>query len=363
MSVVKRSNSKYWYIQFQMNGDTFIKSSKTTNKRAAEQMEIEWKSRLHAQNYLGKRPQITLEDAVQIFCDTKKGTAFHGGLISSAKVVCSILPARKKLDELSSHDLERLKRVRIEMGISPQTIRHNLNTIRGSIKVAKRLGYAVSEVEFPEIPVSRGRVRYLTIEEEKRLLTELDPNRVGRGLAPTTERDMATATSTQDAHDLVVLLLDTGARYSEIANIEWSCIDMEHREVRLWRSKVQNEAILYMTDRAYGILQRRKAASTGKWVFENRSGGPRGYAAKSIRKAFKRASLADCCIHTLRHTHASRLIQNGMSVYEVREVLGHTDIKTTMRYAHLEARQVTARARDVVNRLNSTIGADVRSGG
>ena len=67
----------------------------------------------------------------------------------------------------------------------------------------------------------------------------------------------------------------------------------------------------------------------------------------------RKSGLQGCRIHTLRHTHASRLIQNGMSVYEVREVLGHTDIKTTMRYAHLETKQVTSKARDVINRLNA----------
>ena len=65
-----------------------------------------------------------------------------------------------------------------------------------------------------------------------------------------------------------------------------------------------------------------------------------------------RAGLRDCRIHTLRDTHASRLVQNGMSVYEVKEILGHTDIKTTLRYAHLEQRQVSSKARDVINRLN-----------
>ncbi|WP_132011044.1 tyrosine-type recombinase/integrase [Camelimonas lactis] len=53
-----------------------------------------------------------------------------------------------------------------------------------------------------------------------------------------------------------------------------------------------------------------------------------------------------------RHTHATRLIQNGLSVYEVREVLGHADIKTTMRYAHLEKATVLKKARDVIERLN-----------
>ena len=72
----------------------------------------------------------------------------------------------------------------------------------------------------------------------------------------------------------------------------------------------------------------------------------------SIRKAIQRAGLRDCRIHTLRHTHAARLVQNGMSVYEVKEILGHTDIKTTLRYAHLEQREVSSKARDVIDRLN-----------
>ena len=61
---------------------------------------------------------------------------------------------------------------------------------------------------------------------------------------------------------------------------------------------------------------------------------------------------------TLRHTHATRLIQNGMNIYEVKHMLGHSDIKTTMRYAHLEATDVSCRARDVMNRVNSiSVGA------
>jgi site-specific recombinase XerD len=111
-----------------------------------------------------------------------------------------------------------------------------------------------------------------------------------------------------------------------------------------------------MTDRTFAILSRRSLIQHGQHVFLNRQGGPRGYVSQSIRKALRNAGLQDCRIHTLRHTHASRLIQNGLSVYEVREVLGHTDIKTTMRYAHLETRQVTSKARDVINRLNQRVG-------
>ncbi|MBL0423445.1 site-specific integrase [Ramlibacter sp. AW1] len=353
MSIVKRSNSKFWYIQFQMNGHTFIMSSKTTNKRAAEQMETEWKAKLHAQNFLGHRPPVTVGEAIKQYCESKTGTPSHAGLISSARIVCKIIPPGKKLDEITSHDLEKVKRVRLASGVGSQTIKHNLNLIRGAIKFAKRLGYATAEVEFPSIALGRSPLRYLSVDEETRLLRELEPTRVGSGLAPTSQRDVETMRNVQDAYDLVVLLLDTGARYSEIANIEWRRIDLETRTIHLWRAKVKNEAVLYMTDRVRRILERRRQESTGQHVFLNRKGSARGYATQAIRKAFRRAGLTDCRVHTLRHTHASRLIQNGMSVYEVREVLGHSDIKTTMRYAHLEARQVTSRARDVINRLNA----------
>jgi integrase len=197
-------------------------------------------------------------------------------------------------------------------------------------------------------------LRYLTQHEERRLLKEVDPRRDIKNYPPYQCRSPEMLRAMWDVHDLVILLLDTGARYSEIAGLEWRQVHLESCTIGLWRSKVQNESVLYMTDRAFQILQRRLSECRGsQHVFQNKKGGKRGYASIAIRKAIRRAELADCCIHTLRHTHASRLVQNGITVYEVKEVLGHTDIKTTMRYAHLERQEVLSRARDVINRLNN----------
>ncbi len=57
--------------------------------------------------------------------------------------------------------------------------------------------------------------------------------------------------------------------------------------------------------------------------------------------------------YDFRHTCASRLIQNGLSLYEVASILGHRDVQTTQRYAHLECRDVSQRARDIMEALNS----------
>lgn len=353
MGIVRRGNSRFWYIQFQLNGRTYIRSAKTADKRAAEQLEREWKRSLHAQQYLGQRERISIRNAIAKFAASKRGTANHRNIVAHTRVLERVFRLDRYLDEITAEDMERLLRDRENAGAQPATIRHLFNMIRGTRKNAKRLGYQVSDFEFPTVKLGNARLRYLSPAEEIRLLAEVNPRREIVGVPPYEQRRAAIVRQMWDVHDLVVLLMDTGARYSEIANIEWSRIRLDERTIHLWRPKVQNESVLFMTDRAFRVLSRR-FAERGKslYVFQNKKGGRRGYASIAIRKAFRRAGLADCCIHTLRHTHASRLIQNGMSLYEVKEVLGHTDIKTTMRYAHLEKRDVLSRARDVINRLN-----------
>lgn len=354
MSVVKRGNSQYWYIQFQLNGRTYIRSSRTTSKKVAEQMEVEWRAKLHAQQFLGKRERIALGEAIELFVGTKQRTPNFRNLKGLKLGVERLMNVRKPLDELTLHDLERFKRDREADGVSAQTLKHSFNLISGAWKHARKLGYATSDLAFPQVKLPKYRLRFLSEDEERRLLKELDPRREGKGLKPYAQRQPELKRAMQDAYDLVVVLLDTGARYSEVANIKWSQIHLNAREIHLWRPKVQNETILFMTDRVYEVLKRRRAACRpgAVHVFQNKKGGARGYAAQAIGKALRRAGLADCTIHTLRHTLASRLVQNGMSIYEVREILGHTDIKTTMRYAHLEQRHVSAKARDIIDRLS-----------
>lgn len=353
MSVLRRGNSRYWYVQFQFQGRTFIRSAKTTDKRVAEQLEREWRRELHARAFLGKRERVTIADAVAAFCRTKAGTPNHRNLSIQSRHLDRLFRTARYLDAATSEDIERLKRDREYEGAGPASVRHLMNLLRGSWNHAKRLGYQVSEVEFPAIRIPKHRLRYLTTDEERQLLAELDPRRDVKGLAPYAERHPVLVQAMWDAFDLVVLLLDTGARYSEIAGVEWRQVDLQAKTLHLWRPKVQNESVLYLTDRAFETLSRRAESRAERQnVFLNRKGGKRGYASQAIRKAITRAGLEGVTIHTLRHTHATRLVQNGLSVYEIKEVLGHADVKTTMRYAHLEQQSVLLRARNVIDTLN-----------
>ena len=352
MSVIKRGNSKNWYIQFQFKGNTYIKSSKTSDKRVAERMEREWKVKIHSRQILGEKESILFSVVMEKYLQSKVGCSNHKTLTSQSRTLYRLFPVNRYLHDITNHDIEEFVQKRTREGVRNSTIKHIFNLIRGTWKYGRKMGYQTSELIFPVIKLPKHRLRYLTNKEEQRLLTELNPQREVNGLPEYSRRPDSVRQAMIDNYDLVILLLDTGARYSEIATIEWSSINLKNKEIRLWRPKVKNESILYMTDRVFSILHQRYQQKSTPHVFTNKKGGPRNHSTIAIRKAIKRAGLSDCTVHTLRHTHASRLIQNGLSIYEVKEILGHTDITTTMRYSHLEIRDVSSKARDVINKIN-----------
>jgi integrase len=352
MTVLRRGNSKFWYIQFQIAGRTIVKSSRSTSRKVAEQMEAQLRTQVHGRIYLGHKPTLTAGEAFARFAATKEGTPNHRNVLGHARTIQRTIPGTTPVEALTASQIDEYCRVRKAAGIGSQALKHGLNVLQGALGLAKRQGYRVPDLPFPSVKVSAGRLRYLSYDEEICLLAALEPSREANGLQPRDSRRPEMKAALEDLRDLVVVLLDTGARRGEISSLEWRQIDLEQRSIRLWRPKVRNESIIYMTERVFGVFSRRHAGAKTPYVFSNKAGQARGHPHQSWRKAFNRAGLHDCTIHTLRHTHATRLIQNGLSVYEVQTVLGHSDPKTTMRYAHLEQAKVTAKARDIIDRLN-----------
>jgi len=354
MSVFKRGGKGNYYIQFNYRGKTYVKSSKSTNKRIAERMEREWHDDIIRREELGELPRITLKEALTEYAAEKKATGSSQYAGSNVSVLNKLFPTELYIDELKSWHLSKFKSARQKDDIGAQTIKHNFQAIRSAIAWAKDHGYKVTQLDYPKVKLPKHRLRYLSKDEEVRLLAELDPYR-DRPYRPSYQNRPAAENKTyHDNYDLVVLLLDTGARYSEIANIHWESLDLENKLIRLWRNKVKNESLIYMTTRVAEIIQRRfDSRDSAEYLFTNKSGGPRGYQAKGIRAAIKRAGIDSFTIHDLRHTCASRLVQAGLSLYEVANVLGHTDVSTTQIYAHLENKDVSKKARDMIEAFSA----------
>jgi hypothetical protein len=102
MTILKRGNSKCWYIQFQIAGRTIIKSSRTTSRKAAEQIETQLRSQAHAERYLGQKPSITLEQAIDKFIEGKAGTPNHRNLLGHKRTILALIRGSMRIDDVTT---------------------------------------------------------------------------------------------------------------------------------------------------------------------------------------------------------------------------------------------------------------------
>jgi len=384
MSLIKRPNSSSWYYLFQIQGRKYFDSTGTPKKTLAVKIEGKLREDAISRLVLGEVKPIALENALERYKRSKEGTPNYKNIVSYGNKllgfklepktgqridVTPLAPTEQYIHEITNKQIKALITARKGEKASHWTIKHELQTLRGAMHLARDLGYHVNlDLNWPtkDLKTKRGRLRFLTKEEELTLLAELDPNRRGRGLAPVEERQPKQLSQMQDNYDFVIALLDTGMRYDEMAKLPWSAVDINTGSIRIYRNKVDLADTFHMTDRLKDVLQKRfyNRRPQARYVFESANGGPRGYTAQGIRKAIDRAGLNDLdvakekggkvTIHTLRHTFASRLVQAGVSLVKVSKLLGHSSVTTTEIYAHLAPNEVSEEAVEVLNGLQAS---------
>ena len=128
----------------------------------------------------------------------------------------------------------------------------------------------------------------------------------------------------------------TGARKREALDAQWRDFDIDRRDWRVPMSKSGRPRHIPLSEGVIQLLQTVPRFPDCPFVFPNpKTLKPYESIFNSWNTARKLAGLADVRIHDLRHSFASFLVNNGRSLYEVQKILGHTQIKTTQRYAHL----------------------------
>ncbi|MEG0084103.1 MAG: site-specific integrase [Massilia sp.] len=378
MGLHKRENSSNWYYSFQAKNKKYVGSTGTANKTKALQVEREMRNKIHSETYLGEAEEITLCEALVKYLEPRKKYSYYRGMESISRKMfgskrdsktkrenpCYGLPLGLYLHEIQTKHIERLVAKRRTEGDKPATIKHEIGLISSTLREMQRLGYKTNrDVVFPQLKTAY-RLRYLDSNDEAALLRELDPKSARSGVKTPDDRTPEMQRNIQDNYDLVIMLLDTGCRYSEAANLPWTAVNLDAGTLNIYRSKVNNEDVLFMTDRLREVVARRRAESRpdARYIFENKSGAARGYAAQGIKKAMDRAGVNDpdvvkekggkVTMHTLRHSYASKLVKNGVSLFEVSVLLGHSDPKMTQRYAHLAPNDASRKAVGIINALH-----------
>ncbi|MCX7342550.1 MAG: site-specific integrase [Proteobacteria bacterium] len=140
--------------------------------------------------------------------------------------------------------------------------------------------------------------------------------------------------------DTFRLLIYTGCRLGEVLSLKWDDVDFEDRCLRLNESKTGKRTIP-LNESAMKVLCSVQKQEGNPYVFcGNKVGTHLVAVQKTWQRIRKKAGISDVRIHDLRHSFASFMIKNGVSIFEISKLLGHKDIKTTMRYAHLADREL-----------------------
>jgi integrase len=141
---------------------------------------------------------------------------------------------------------------------------------------------------------------------------------------------------------IVAFLLFTGARKREALDARWCDIDLEARTWVIPVTKTGGPRTVYLSDGALRLLDALRHDPVHDprlpFVFPNpKTGKPFACIFYAWNAARRQAGLDEFRIHDLRHSFASILVNNGVPLYDVQKLLGHASIKTTQRYAHLNA--------------------------
>lgn len=248
----------------------------------------------------------------------------------------------KKLESIKTADIIAYRQHLLNKGLNGQTVKLCLSQLRKTMRRAKMFGIYNGEIPYFEMPkVDSVRYRYLEKIEAKMLMSEL------KGLS-------------ELWHCIAVLALNTGMRAGEIFSLRGENINFFQKTIILGNSKSGKQRFIPLNETAYKILLENKKEKDS--LIFHQVANPKVPFLK-VSKVYRKA-VANCGLnfgitdnrnkvvfHTLRHTFASWLVQEGVPIYIVSDLLGHGSVKITERYAHLAPNQ----GRDAVNLIKNYV--------
>ncbi|MHB1697735.1 MAG: tyrosine-type recombinase/integrase [bacterium] len=323
MGLFKRKNSPYYFMKFQLNGRLIYESTKTANKKLAEEI------------YLNRRHEIITgiepereRKVLQKFTFnelTERYLSYTDGRLKSHSRLKSFV--KKLIKTFGNIRLDDFNLILIE-NMQSEIIKNNLSVAYANrlTAILKRMFTKALEWEMisegvlkriRSIKLIKGevkRLRYLDEDEAERLIGNCGDN----------------------LRAIVITALNTGMRKSEILRLTWDRVDLKNRIILLDKTKNGERREIPVNETLYGVLSGIVRRIDCGYVFFNpKTLRHLDNVKKSFAAALRKSHILDFRFHDLRHTFASRLVMKGIDLTTVRDLMGHKDITMTLRYSHL----------------------------
>lgn len=226
-----------------------------------------------------------------------------------------------QLAEISSFQVEGYKAARLKENVKHSTVNRCLAILRKMFNLAVEWGY-LQEHQRPKFKLfsekDNLKERILTRDEEAKLFQ----------------------VSSSHLRPILTVALHTGMRLGEILGLTWRQVDFKKGLIRVERTKSGLSRLIPVNSALYETLGALRGCRAGAFLFENaKTGRPLTSVKTAFLAACGRAGIAGLRFHDLRHTFASRLVENGADIITVKELLGHSSVKITERYTHSQGEQ------------------------
>lgn len=333
MSVRRRSDNGKWMVEFTWKPpdgrkEVIRRISPVNTKRGAERYESQLRQDLlDRDSRPDKKPVcMTFKEYAEIFMVNVAMVENKPSEVYSKESILRVhlYPAfgNKPLDQITRDQIKMFRSRKLKSGLNPKTI-NNLVTV-----LCRILAEAVESGLIPFVP----RVRRLKVPPPKAdFLTD--------------DEAVALVDAAEGQWKIMIILgLSTGLRQGELLGLQWRDINLNKGYLvvrhaiakgKMGTPKSNKERHIPLnSDTVEALLTIKKPSG---FVFHGKNGKPllHSQCKCPLRDARVKAGLRHFSWHLLRHTFASHLVQNGTSLMEVQRYLGHSDIRTTQRYAHL----------------------------
>jgi len=323
MSVSQKGKNGRWYCEFMIAGERYYFTCEgAKDKNEAKKFETKIKAKIleGEEKKKNNKNKILLSEMTEKYLNysrvNKPASYSHDKYYKNYWLSFF---GDKPLNEIKPIDIECYKTHRLEEdGKSPATVNREKNSLSKMFSLAVQNGYIKENPcsGVKNLRVQNHKIRFLTKEEEKRFLKRTE----GHWIKP-----------------LLITALHTGMRQGEILSLTWDCVNFEQNYIDVLRTKNGVPRQIPMSAKLRTTLQELFEITESDYVFVNPISKNR-HCARNIQEVFnfftEKAEIKKLTFHDLRHTAATRMVEKGTDLVVVKEILGHKNITTTMRYAH-----------------------------